>query len=176
MIHYRRPSEWIRYDRATVFRSLADTKAAVMSVMAMPYQRAWVEPLQRMQLKREVAGTSKIEGADFTEGELDAALQDTAETLLTRSQRQARAALNTYRWIGKVPDDRPLDDGLICEIHRRMVTGADDECCQPGVIRRRDENVTFGVPPHRGVEGGDDCRDAFMAFSSAVSRQFRDHD
>jgi hypothetical protein len=39
------------------------------------YQRNWVEPLQSCSFKREVAGTSKIEGADFTDHELDVALR-----------------------------------------------------------------------------------------------------
>jgi hypothetical protein len=75
-----------------------------------------------MQLKRGVAGTSKIEGADFTDHELDVALRPNVrpEELLTRSQRQAHSAVQTYRWIATVPDDRPVDGGLICEVHRRI--------------------------------------------------------
>jgi hypothetical protein len=36
--------------------------------------------LQAMELKREVAGTSKIEGADFTDRELDEALTGTIQS------------------------------------------------------------------------------------------------
>jgi hypothetical protein len=61
------------------------------------YQRNWVEPLQSCSFKREVAGTSKIEGADFTDHELDVALRPNVrpEELLTRSQRQAHSAVQT---------------------------------------------------------------------------------
>jgi len=69
-----------------------------------------VEALQEIQLKREVAGTSRIEGADFTDRELDAALkQETTEQLLTRSQKQAHAAMKAYKWIVTLPKDRPID-------------------------------------------------------------------
>jgi hypothetical protein len=56
----------------------------------MPYQRNWIEILQEIQLKREIAGTSRIGGADSTDRELDVALKPDATTkeLLTRSQRQ----------------------------------------------------------------------------------------
>ncbi len=38
-----------------------------------------------------------------------------------------------------------------------MVTGCDDDHCEPGKLRRRDDNVIFGIPPHRGCEGGAEC-------------------
>jgi Fic family protein len=142
----------------------------------MPYQRRWVEALQPIQLKREVAGTSRIEGADFTERELNMALEETPEELLTRSQRQAHAAVKAYRWIARLPRDRPIDVGLIKEVHRILVTGADDDHCRPGETRRHDQNVTFGSPPHRGVEGGGPCEEALERLALAAQREFQDHD
>jgi Fic family protein len=176
MIKYELPDHWIKYDAATVTTALVDAKAAVIALREMPYQREWVEDLQKIELKREVAGTSRIEGADFTERELDAALAETAEDLLTRSQRQARAAKNTYLWIAALPDDRPLDAELVFEIHRRIVTGADDDHCQPAVLRGPDENVNFGQPRHRGVDGGDACARAFGRFIEALQAEYRNHD
>jgi Fic family protein len=129
-----------------------------------------------MELKREVAGTSRIEGADFTEGELDEAMRESPQQLVTRSQRQAHAAVQTYRWIARIPDDRPVDAALIQEVHRRIVTGADDDHCPPGVLRRPDENVNFGQPRHRGAEGGPEVADAFLHLVQAIGREFRDHD
>ena len=84
-----------------------------------------------MQLKREVAGTSRIEGADFTEGELEVALRQdaTPEELKTRSQRQAHSAVTTYRWIASLQDDHPIDACLIKEVHWRIVTNCDDDHC-----------------------------------------------
>src|SRR5205807_7878906 len=140
---------------------LTEAKAAVLALKSIPYQRRWVEALQQIELKREVAGTSRIEGAEFTDRELEAAMQETPEQLLTRSQKQAHAAVQTYRWLATIPNDRPITSELICEIHRRIVTGADDDHCAPGQLRQRDQNVTFGVPRHRGAEGGADAEAAF---------------
>lgn len=148
----------------------------MMALLQMPYQRDWAEKLQQMQLKREVAGTSKIEGAEFTEKELDAALKETPEKLETRSQKQAAAAVATYRWIATLPVDRPVNEALIQEIHRKIVTAADDDHCAPGRVRERDHNVTFGAPPHRGAEGGEESKAVFSALVAAINGEFREHD
>src|SRR5713101_5762011 len=124
MIQYEFPKDWIIYDGPALTNVLSEAKAAVLSLKTIPYQKRWVETLQQIELKREVAGTSRIEGAEFTERELDAALRETPEQLRTRSQRQARAAVRTYRWISEIPPDRPVDEILIREIHRKIVTGA----------------------------------------------------
>ncbi len=175
-IHYERPQGWISYDLQRVAQALVEAKSMVMSLRTIPYQRAWVDDLQKLELKREVAGTSRIEGAEFTERELDAAMRETPEEMLTRSQKQAQAALRAYRWLATVPDDRPLTTDLICDIHRLIVTGADDDHCEPGAIRARDQNVHFGFPRHRGVEGGSECTEIFAQFARALQREYKDHD
>jgi len=176
MIQYFWPGGWIIYDGPGITNALAEAKASVLSLKTVPYQRRWVERLQQVELKREVAGTSRIEGAEFTERELEAAMRETPEQLVTRSQRQAHAAVQTYRWIAKLPADRPIDRDLILEIHRRLVTGADDDHCPPGQLRGQDENVHFGSPRHRGVDGGDECERAFEAFTQAIQHEYRGHD
>ncbi len=176
MIKYEQPRHLIHYDLLKVSPALTEAKAAVMSLAAMPYQRRWVETLQEVQLKREVAGTSRIEGAEFTERELEAALKETPEQLFTRSQRQAHAAMMTYRWLAKLPPDYPVNAEFIKEIHRRIVTGADDDHCPPGVLRAQDQNVVFGVPAHRGVAGGTECRQAFGSLCQSIEREYRQHD
>ncbi|MDP6350378.1 MAG: hypothetical protein QGG58_11495, partial [Chloroflexota bacterium] len=99
IVRYRPPTEWIRYDIAAVARELIEARAAVQSLAAIPFQRAWADELQQIELKREVAGTSRIEGADFTERELDEAIAaDAPAPQFTRSQRQASAATHTYLW------------------------------------------------------------------------------
>lgn len=176
-IRYVPPANWIQYDLSAIFTELVDAKAAVQSLKAIPHQRDWVEKLQEIQLKMEVAGTSRIEGADFTENELEAALgSEPAAKLITRSQRQARAAAETYRWIATLPDDRPITEDLIKDVQGRMVTGCDDDHCPPGKLRRRDENVTFGFPRHKGCEGGPECERAFSDMVQALNGPFRDHD
>jgi len=175
MIRYVIPDSWIKYDLARVSGPLVNAKAAVLALGSVPYQRSWAEKLQAVQLKREVEGTSRIEGAEFSEPELDIALRETPEQLATRSQKQAAAAVGAYRWIARLPEDRPLDDKLILEIHRRIVTGADDDHCEPGKLRGADENVTFGLPRHRGANGGDECAGAFAQLCAAA-REMRGHD
>jgi len=176
MILYTLPDSWIRYDLVAVAPSLTAAKAAVMSLTTIPYQRSWAEKLQGIQLKREVAGTSRIEGADFTDNELNAAMDESTEELHTRSQRQAAAAVKTYRWIKDLPEDFPANADLILSIHRLIVTGADDDHCPPGQLRGKDENVTFGSPKHRGVTGGEECEIAFGRFSESIDNEMRAHD
>lgn len=176
MIRYHRPSSWVKYDLYKVLDELVAAKASVLALTEIPSQRSWAEHMQLVQLKREVAGTSRIEGADFTERELDDAMKETPEQLHTRSQRQAAAAVSTYRWIASLPDDLPISEDLVREVHRRIVTGADDDHCPPGQLREKDQNVHFGIPRHRGCEGGRECQEAFSSLMSAVNREFRDHD
>jgi Fic family protein len=175
-IPYVRPPQWIRYDGGAIVSELTEAKAAILSLKTVPYQRRWVERLQQIELKREVAGTSRIEGAEFTDRELDAAMKETPEQLQTRSQRQAHAAVRTYRWIATIPVDRPIDGDLISAIHRSIVEGADDDRRPPGHLRTRDQNVTFGAPRHRGCEGGEECERAFLEFTKALQHEYREHD
>ncbi|MDE0204970.1 MAG: Fic family protein, partial [Candidatus Tectomicrobia bacterium] len=62
------------------------------------------------------------------------------------------------------------------DIHRRMVTGCDDDYCEPGVLRPTDWNVTFGTPRCRGAEGGHPNQTAFEGFCAAIAGEFRQHD
>ncbi|MDT5157345.1 MAG: hypothetical protein QOH51_1702 [Acidobacteriota bacterium] len=176
MIKYELPQGWIRYDVTSLIKELTDAKAAVLSLKSIPYQRSWAEKLQYIQLKREIEGTSRIEGADFTKGELEDALKETPEELYTRSQRQARAALRTYKWISNLPDEFPVNAEMILAVHRQIVTGADDDHCPPGKLRTLDQNVIFGAPKHRGAEGGGMCEQAFGRLTQAVMREFTGHD
>ncbi len=177
-VRYVRPNYWIIYNRDAVFQELVETKAAVLSLKAIPHQRDWVERLQEIQLKMEVAGTSRIEGAEFTELELETALSPTTSVseLITRSQRQARAAVNTYKWISEIPGDRPISTGMIQEIHAHMVRGCDDDHVPPGRFRGPDQNVTFGQPRHRGCNGGAECEGLMGELVRALNQEFKGHD
>lgn len=178
VVPYLAPVNWIAYDRVAIVNELANAKASVLSLTALPHQRDWLDRLQEIQLKMEVAGTSRIEGAEFTEAELDAAVSPVAvvEQLTTRSQKQAHAATETYRWIATLPEDMPISEHLIREIHRRMVIGCDDDHCAPGILRRPDQNVTFGTPKHRGCDGGEPCKRAFSDLVHAVRSEYPKHD
>jgi Fic family protein len=174
---YILPNSFIRYEQSQIARNLIGAKSAVAALTNIPYQRSWSDALQALELKREVAGTSKIEGAEFTDREFDEAISDEAqEHALSRSQKQARAAIQTYKWIASIPRDRPLSQELIQETHRRIVTGCDDDHCEPGALRGDDYNVIFGRPRHRGASGGQECKEALGKLCSAVAGEFNGHD
>jgi Fic family protein len=176
LIKYAIPRNWLNYRISEIIQPLTEAKAAVRSLVKVPFQRSWIEALQVMQLKREVAGTSRIEGADFTEKELEAALKQTPEQMLTRSQKQARAAMNAYKWIADLPEDRPITLDLIKEVHELIIGDADIDHCAPGQVRKKGDNVVFGIPIHRGCEGGDECEQSLNELGVAVQHDFRAHD
>src|SRR3989339_985590 len=173
---YTIPQNWICYETMSLLDELMGAKAAMLALTQIPYQRSWAEELQKIHLKREVAGTTRIEGAEFTERERDAAMRETPEQLETRSQKQAAAAVATYRWIAQLPGDRPVDEALVFEVHRRIVTGCDDDHCAHGKLRGHDENVTFGSPRHRGAAGGDECTETMRQLDAAMRTVFNHHD
>ena len=175
---YRVPRQWLRYDGAAVAGPLIEARTAAGVLNRLPYLLQWIEQAHEEQMRLEAVGTTRIEGAEFTQREQDEALAPgaPARTDLTRSQRQLRAANGTYRWLRSQPADRPITPGLVREIHRRIVTGCDDDHCEPGVIRRPGANVTFGNPVCRGAEGGDELAVAFDALCRAFATEFRGHD
>ncbi len=177
VIQYALPADWIRYDRRAVEKRLLNAKVEIRVLQAIPFQRRWVAELQNVHLKMEVSGTSRIEGADFAANELEEALRaETPKQLRTRSQRQASAAKQTYRNLADMPDDRLVTVDLIREVHRSIVLGCDDDRCEPGGLRKADQNVTFGMPRHRGVAGGKPCAEALERLTRAAAASFREHD
>lgn len=176
-VPYAPPTVWIKYDRAAVRDHLLEAKAQLLAWRAIPFQRRWAAELQAFRFKLEVSGTCQLEGADFVANELEEAIRAaTPEQLLTRSQRQAHAAARTYRSLADLPDDLPVTVDLICRIHRGIVRGCDDDHCEPGALRVAHQNVTFGVPRHRGVEGGQLCREALECLIRQAATTFRDQD
>ena len=175
---YMLPQSWIHYDKSAILEQLVDAKTAAGVLRQLPYLPQWVETAHQEQLRLEAAGTSRIEGAEFTPQEEAEALAPEAATRtdLTHSQRQLRAAEATYKWIASQPLDRPVNCDFVLEVHRRIVTGCDDDHCDPGALRGHEHNVTFGSPRCRGAEGGDGCRDVFYALCNAIGREFREHD
>lgn len=175
---YAMPQRWVRYDTPAILDPLVEAKTAAGILRQMPYLPQWIEQVHEEQLRLEAVGTSRIEGAEFTEREQDVALGQNVSIIgdLTRSQRQLRAADATYRWLRSQPPDRPVDAEFILDIHRRIVTGCDDDRCEPGALRPEGWNVTFGMPLCRGVEGGDDCATTFNALTSAINSEFQQHD
>lgn len=189
---YILPQRWIRYDMSAIIDLLVAAKTAAGVLREMPYLPQWVEQIHEEQLRLEAVGTSRIEGAEFTPQEQEQALAPEAVSgptvdspwsslvqavdPLTRSQRQLRAADATYRWLRSQPADRPITTDFIFDIHRRIVTGCDDDRCEPGALRPAGWNVTFGMPLCRGVEGGCYCRSAFDALCESITGEFQPHD
>ena len=172
------PQQWLRYDGTAIAGALIEAKTAAGVLIRLPYLPQWIEQVHEEQLRLEAVGTTRIEGAEFTQREQDEALAPEASTRtdLTRSQRQLRSANAAYRWIRSQPADRPVTPELVLDIHRRMVTGCDDDHCEPGALRRSGANVTFGNPVCRGAEGGDELAAAFDALCRAFATEFRGHD
>ena len=175
---YSPPNHWIHYDQTAILNSLVEARTAAGVLRRLPHLPQWIEEVHQEQLRLEAAGTSRIEGAEFTPQEEAEALSPAAvnRTDLTYSQRQLRAAEATYRWIESLPSDQPVSLGLILGIHRRIVTGCEDDHCEPGALRREGHNVTFGLPQCRGAAGGGECEKAFSDFGQALAGEFREHD
>ena len=172
------PRQWLRYDGAAIASLLVEAKTAAGVLNRLPYLPQWIEQAHEEQLRLEAVGTSRIEGAEFTQREQDEALAPDApaRTGLTHSQRQLRAANTTYRWLRALPANRPVTAELILDIHRRIVTDCDDDHCEPAVLRNAGSNVTFGRRACRGAVGGVEVADAFGALGLAIAGETRGHD
>ena len=172
------PQQWMHYDAAAILDLLVKAKTAAGVLNRMPYLPLWIEQVHEEQLRLEAAGTSRIEGAEFTQREQEEALAPDApaRTDWTRSQRQLRSADATYRWLRSLPSGQPVTSEIVLDVHRHIVTGCDDDHCQPGGLRPDGWNVTFGTPRCRGVEGGHGCRAAFDALGAAIAGEFQRHD
>lgn len=175
---YSPPHHWVRYDKMAIFDRLVEAKTAAAVLRQLPHLPQWIEGVHQEQLRLEAAGTSRIEGAEFTPQEEAEALSPAAahRSDLTYSQRQLRAAEATYQWMGSLPSDLPVNAGLILDIHRRIVTGCEDDHCEPGALRWEGHNVIFGLPQCRGAEGGSECEEVFTDLCTAISGEFREHD
>ena len=175
---YAPPRRWIHYDKVAILEQLVEAKTASGVLRQLPYLPQWIETVHQEQLRLEAAGTSRIEGAEFTPQEENEALAPDSKdsTELTYSQRQLRAAEAAYKWVDSQPQDRPVNREFVLEVHRRIVTGCEDDHCEPGALRGFEHNVTFGSPRSRGAGGGDGCRDAFDALCNAIGGEFREHD
>ena len=175
---YAPPHRWINYDKTAILEQLIEARTAAGVLRQLPYLTQWIEAVHQEQLRLEAAGTSRIEGAEFTPQEENEALAPDAgaRTDLTYSQRQLRAAEAAYRWISEQPAERFANQDFVLEVHQRIVTGCEDDHCEPGALRGYEHNVTFGSPICRGADGGDGCQSAFEALCSAIGGEFREHD
>jgi len=170
-------TNWIKYDFRSIADELVNAKAEIIALSEIPYYREWTLKLQEVELRREIEGTTRIEGAVFTERELDQAISESPDELLTRSQRQGAAMKIAYDWIAGIPSDEPVTADLILSLHSKIITNADDDHCLPGEVRESGENVTFGMPRRRGAEGGTDCKTKFVSFANSIqSDDYQSHD
>ena len=63
---YAPPHRWINYDKTAILEQLIEAKTAAGELRQLPYLTQWIEAMQQEQLQLEAAGTSRIEGAEFT--------------------------------------------------------------------------------------------------------------
>ena len=175
---YHLPQRWLRYNLAEVAMPLVQAKTSAGVLKRLPYLYQWIEQVHEEQLRLEAVGTTRIEGAQFSARQQEEVLSsDTAPaSSLTHSQRQLRAANDTYRWLRSVEPSRLINADFVLDIHRRIVTGCDDDRCEPGKLRRDGDNVTFGNPVCRGAIGGPELSNAFNGLIQAISGEFRNHD
>ena len=71
---YTIPQQWLRYDVVAIAGLLVEAKTAAGVLKQMPYLPKWIEQAHEEQLRLEAIGTSRIEGAEFTQREQDEAL------------------------------------------------------------------------------------------------------
>lgn len=174
---YVQPDHWVRYDITAIAALLVEAKTAAGVLRQMPCLPQWIGQAHEEQLRLEAVGTTRIEGAVYTPQEQAQALDPASvPNALTHSQRQLRAADTAYRWLRSLPADHPVTARTILDIHRRVVTGCDDDHCEPGALRRAGSNLLFGMPGCRGAEGGNETAAAFDALCDAIAREFRGHD
>jgi Fic family protein len=175
---YLTPQGWINYRVLDVANQLVRARTASGILNQLPYLPSWIEQALEEQLRLEAAGTTRIEGAVFSSEEEEDALSADIETVdgMTHSQRQLRAADGAYRWINSLPADLPINAELILGIHRRIVTGCDDDHCEPGALRRTGVEADFGTPLCRGAESGSELATAFTSLVSAIEHEYRRHD
>ena len=168
----------MRYNLSEVAMPLVQAKTSAGVLNRLPYLYQWIEQVHEEQLRLEAVGTTRIEGAQFSVRQQEEVLSsDTAPaSSLTHSQRQLRAANDTYRWLRSVEPSRLINTDFVLDIHRRIVTGCDDDRCEPGKLRRDGDNVTFGNPVCRGAIGGPELSNAFNSLIQAISGELRNHD
>ena len=175
---YLVPRDWIRYDVAAVAGALIAAKTESGVLGRLPRLSQWIERAHEEQLRLEAVATTQIEGAVFSDRERDAIFKSEANDAygLSRSQRQLRAAANTYQWIRGLDSARPVGADLIRRIHERIVHECDDDRCQPGELRSLGVEANFGIPRCRGAEEGSELETAFQGLATAIGSEFKRHD
>ena len=116
---YTLPERWVFYETAAILDQLVEARTAAGVLNRLPYLQQWIAQVHEEQLRLEAAGTSRIEGAEFSDQEQEVALasQVPPHVDLTRSQRQLRAADATYRWLRCQPTNRPVTPHFLLDIH-----------------------------------------------------------
>ena len=133
---YAPPNRWIRYDKTAILDRLVEAKTAAGTLRRLPYLPQWIEEVRQEQLRLEAAGTSRIEGAEFTPQEESEALAPNLRAApISLTLSGTRAADMAYRWMSSQPSDRPVNREFVLEV--QAVTGCEDDHCEPGARARR---------------------------------------
>ena len=176
---YLVPRRWLRYDGAAIAGPLVEAKTSAGVLNRLPYLPQWIEQVHEEQLRLEAVGTTRIEGAEFTQREQDEALAPDASmrTDLTRSQRQLRAANAAYRWLRSQPADRPVHPGAgTGHTPPRHYWAAMTITASPARSGAPVRTSPSAIPSTGAQRGETSLLAAFDALCRALATEFRGHD
>ena len=190
--------QWIGYDAAALLDLLIQAKTAAGILNRMPYLPQWIEQVHEEQLRLEAAGTSRIEGAEFTQREQEEALAAGGRNLqrsgihapilrcktgvaipFSRCRRRTRmlnAPCTRYNdWMAHLPDQSPADEMAqhladMAEMHADQV-----ERHLPDPGRRWAEAVLLVLPGQRDRAGRPTWCMSRMTAWTASTEAYRRH-
>lgn len=171
---YKIPDSFVKYHQDEVDKSLRETNKILSALKQIYnlYPPNLKKDFQSQKFKRELSSTSRIEGAEFTEEELDNIFNQpntSAEEGETRSQKELINLKKTYEWLVDIPE-KLLTEDLIFETHKKIIKGIGGS--EIGKVRTSN-NVTFGMPAHRGAEGGKECQQAFKKLFKSYNEEMQ---
>jgi Fic family protein len=144
----------------TLLSTIHEAAAIAKFAQQIPLKPEVRRKMNRLNIIRAVRGTTGIEGSDLTEGEVERVLDAApGERVLPssreRQELETRNAAQVMEFVAKTLDadpDRPITEGLICEMHRLTTEGIPCPHNVPGEYRRHGVSVLEYSPPRDGDE------------------------
>lgn len=124
------------------------TSWLVNRVLIMPKQQDWIR--RNVSVERAV-GTTTIEGADMTEGQVKELEKRRPRRTPSQNERENLNALRAYEFIDYLSDqpDIPINELVVRELNRQFMHGAAGPLT-PGVYRKGQNKVGLYDPPDQG--------------------------
>ena len=150
----------LRVDSRQIIESLARIHALADVIRGIPIPPSAQQRLDRLNILRAVQGTTGIEGAEFTEEELERILDTDrdAPALEGGREREEREARNADALMWHVAEfvrgnpAEPISEPLILRFHRILTEGIDYPHNEPGRYRSHPVTVGYYRPPADGEE------------------------